>query len=201
MPAQIDDTTHDQIEQSLAELDLHAYVAERRTANPAQPYHPSPAQWQDQVLYFLMLDRFSDGNEQGTFTDAAGTMQNAYRDNDGQPVPGGTTPLFQFPQDAYTANMDRWITAGEAYCGGTLRGLQSKLGYLKRMGVTALWISPVFKQIEATFDLKTGRAHPGQFLPRLRRAELSGRQPALRYPPRSENTGGRGAPPGHLRPA
>ncbi|MBY0431157.1 MAG: hypothetical protein K2Q10_08165, partial [Rhodospirillales bacterium] len=29
---------------------------------------------------------------------------------------------------------------------GTLKGLESKLGYLARLGVTALWISPVFKQ-------------------------------------------------------
>jgi glycosidase len=31
--------------------------------------------------------------------------------------------------------------------GGTLAGLTSKIGYLKRMGVTALWVSPVFKQV------------------------------------------------------
>ena len=26
-------------------------------------FHPSPFAWEDQVLYFLMLDRFSDGKE------------------------------------------------------------------------------------------------------------------------------------------
>ena len=31
--------------------------------------------------------------------------------------------------------------------GGNLKGLQSKIGYLKRLGVTALWISPIFKQV------------------------------------------------------
>jgi glycosidase len=31
--------------------------------------------------------------------------------------------------------------------GGTLKGLESKIGYLKRLGVTALWISPIFKQV------------------------------------------------------
>ena len=40
-------------------------------------YTPSPAAWEDQVLYFMMLDRFSDGNEQG------------YRGKDGRPVSGG----------------------------------------------------------------------------------------------------------------
>jgi glycosidase len=34
-----------------------------------------------------------------------------------------------------------------------LKGLKSKLGYLRRLGVTAIWISPVFKQVpfEATY--------------------------------------------------
>ena len=26
-------------------------------------YTPSPGRWSDQVLYFVMLDRFSDGND------------------------------------------------------------------------------------------------------------------------------------------
>jgi hypothetical protein len=44
-------------EKSLAEIDWSALVGAR--------FHPSPAAWEDQVLYFLMLDRFSDGREQG----------------------------------------------------------------------------------------------------------------------------------------
>src|SRR5262245_23855710 len=98
MPTPVDDTRHDALERSLAELDLRAYVAERRAANPARPYHPSPAQWQDQVLYFLMLDRFSDGHERGVAVDADGAPRDAYRDNDGRPVPGGATELFRFPR-------------------------------------------------------------------------------------------------------
>ena len=30
-----------------------------------QHYHPSPASWQDEVVYFLLVDRFSDGAEAG----------------------------------------------------------------------------------------------------------------------------------------
>src|SRR5689334_18827330 len=150
MPSLIDDTTHDKIERSLRELDLHGYEAERRSVNPTQPYYPSPIRWQDQILYFLLIDRFSDGNEKGTFTDNAGVIQDAYRDNDGQRVLGGTTELFSFPQDAYTADFGAWSDAGRAFCGGNLRGLKNKLGYLKRLGVTTLWISPIFKQVEAT---------------------------------------------------
>lgn len=28
-----------------------------------QHYHPSPDSWQDEVVYFLLVDRFSDGVE------------------------------------------------------------------------------------------------------------------------------------------
>lgn len=116
---------------SLRELDFRALTN--------RPYHPSPLAWEDQALYFLLLDRFSDGNEQD------------YLGNDGQSVPGGTTPGFR-PSDAGNAVQTEtdaapWREAGTRFVGGTLRGLRGKMGYLKRLGVTALWISPVFKQV------------------------------------------------------
>jgi glycosidase len=118
-------------EKSLRELDLPALARRRFT--------PSPAAWEDQVLYFLMLDRFSDGREQG------------YRGNDGQPVSGGSTPLFQTAdaKNAIQSQADaaRWRDAGARWTGGTLKGLASKIGYLKRLGVSAVWISPIFKQV------------------------------------------------------
>ncbi|MFA5083082.1 MAG: hypothetical protein WC474_11090, partial [Hydrogenophilaceae bacterium] len=114
----MENTSHDRLERSLREID---WAALRRPA-----YTPSPAAWEDQVLYFLMLDRFSDGREQG------------YRDNDGNPVPTGTTPPFRFSDDAYTADRTTWAEAGDEWLGGTLKGLASKIGYLKRQGVTAL---------------------------------------------------------------
>lgn len=104
-----------------------------------------------------MLDRFSDGREQGTFVDAAGQVRDAYRDNAGSRVAGGTTPLFGFARDAYRADRRTWSEAGGTWCGGTLNGLRSKLGYLKRLGTTAIWISPVFKQVQRTYDLANDR--------------------------------------------
>lgn len=105
-------------------------------------FHPSPAAWEDQVLYFLLIDRFSDGHETG------------FRGNDGQPVTTGGTARFA-AADAGNAvanenDASAWRAAGGRFCGGTLRGLASKLGYLRRLGVTALWISPIFKQV--SFD-------------------------------------------------
>ncbi|MBK7356637.1 alpha-amylase family glycosyl hydrolase [Propionivibrio sp.] len=123
----IDQTTHDQLERSLQEID---WAALRRPQ-----YLPSPAAWEDQVLYFLMLDRFSDGREQG------------FRDNDGIIGATGSTPPFRFTQNAYTADRSTWADAGDEWLGGTLKGLESKIGYLSRLGATAIWISPVFKQV------------------------------------------------------
>jgi hypothetical protein len=34
----------------------------------SRKFTPSPDSWNDQVLYFMMLDRFSDGNECGGFS-------------------------------------------------------------------------------------------------------------------------------------
>jgi hypothetical protein len=45
------------------------------------PFHPSPSSWADQVLYFMLVDRFSDGREDG------------YRDVAGNVVPGATPPF------------------------------------------------------------------------------------------------------------
>ena len=54
----------EQIEKSLLELDFASLT--RRT------FTPSPAAWEDQVLYFLLLDRFSDGWEKDGYRDNAG---------------------------------------------------------------------------------------------------------------------------------
>lgn len=116
---------------SLQEIDLHALTQRQFT--------PSPAAWEDQVLYFLMLDRFSDGRERG------------YRDNLGQLVETGETPSFT-PEEAGNAvrteaEAARWRLAGGSWLGGNLQGLTSKIGYLQRLGVTAIWVSPIFKQV------------------------------------------------------
>jgi glycosidase len=100
----------------VSELDLDALRG--------REFFPSPAAWEDQVLYFLMLDRFSSGEEDEPFR----------------------------PEDAETAvrteaEAAQWRAAGRAWVGGTLRGLTSRIGYLQRLGVTAIWVSPIFKQV------------------------------------------------------
>ena len=47
---------------------------------------------------------------------------------------------------ATQADIAKWDLAGTKWLGGTLKGITSKIGYLKRLGVTTLWISPVLRQ-------------------------------------------------------
>ncbi|MBC8136791.1 MAG: alpha-amylase [Fibrella sp.] len=102
-------------------------------------YTPSPDAWEDEALYFLLLDRFSDGNED----DVLG--------NDGQTVSKGERPRFLAQKHAGNAvksekSLKKWRESGTTFTGGTLRGLTEKIGYLKRMGVTTVWVSPILKQ-------------------------------------------------------
>ncbi len=117
----------EEIEKSLLDIDFASLTRRKFT--------PSPAAWEDQVLYFLLLDRFSDGNESG-----------GHRDNEGRPVTSGTTPLYT-SDNSGRVDYDAWLSAGGGWHGGTLAGLKSKLGYLKRLGITALWVSPIFRQV------------------------------------------------------
>ena len=117
----------EQIEKSLLEIDFASLTRRKFT--------PSPAAWEDHVLYFLLLDRFSDGKE-----------RDGYRDNADRPVETGTTPVYQ-PGDSGRVDYGAWLSAGNGWQGGTLAGLKSKLGYLRRLGITTLWVSPIFRQV------------------------------------------------------
>jgi hypothetical protein len=60
------------MEQRIADIDFDALTAGRT-------FLPSPAAWEDEVLYFLMLDRFSDGSENGFWTTQAGVTTSRRR--------------------------------------------------------------------------------------------------------------------------
>ena len=51
------------------------------------------------------------------------------------------------PRTPAAVDYDTWFRAGGGWQGGTLKGLRSKLGYLRRLGITALWVSPAFRQV------------------------------------------------------
>lgn len=75
---------------------------------------PSPADWRDQVIYMLMIDRFNNPDA---------PPRHAVFDGNGDVIP---VDDFQ---------------------GGTIAGITAKLDYLRTLGVTALWITPPFKNV------------------------------------------------------
>src|SRR5919197_703185 len=120
---------------TFAEVALVRRRPDRVTSEVALPrkvaYLPSPPSWRDQVIYFLLVDRFSDGRE----TDRPLLDRSNL---------GGQRPALP---NGEPWRWDRWAESGaDRFQGGTLAGVRSKLGYLRRLGVTAVWLSPVFKQ-------------------------------------------------------
>ena len=119
------------IEQRVSEIDLTAIIS-------GTTYTPSPEFWEDEVMYFLLVDRFSNGQEDGCRDTAGNVVRRA-------------TPRYTPPDNGNAvgspASAEAWGEAGKHWVGGTIEGLRSKIGYLQRMGVTAVWISPIFKQV------------------------------------------------------
>jgi glycosidase len=96
-----------------------------------QHYYASPADWRDEVLYFLLVDRFSDGQESN------------------RPLLDRNNRAAARPQghDGQNWRWDRWAESGAfRWQGGTLKGVESKLNYLQTLGITTIWLSPVFRQ-------------------------------------------------------
>ncbi len=82
---------------------------------PQGSVFPSPPDWRDQFIYFLLVDRFDSG--------ASG-------------IP---------PFNPQTTPRGRSDSEGEKRQGGTLKGIAKRLDYIRGLGCTAIWLSPVFK--------------------------------------------------------
>lgn len=85
----------------------------------------SPIDWENQIIYFLLVDRFSDGNEENY------KIYNSKED---------------YENVIKTKDKEEWELAANGWNGGTLKGVESKLGYLKELGITTIWLSPILKQ-------------------------------------------------------
>ncbi len=92
-------------------------------------YFPSPVDWRDEVLYFLLPDRFSDGQE--SLRPLLSRTEITHLRN-GRGRPGW--------------NWHDWAESGKRWQGGTIKGIRSQLDYLQSLGITTLWVGPVFKQ-------------------------------------------------------
>lgn len=97
-------------------------------------YTESPADWRDEIFYFLLPDRFSDGREQDARLLTADLSS-----------PAGVASIAA--RRGARWSWSDWLRSGrERFQGGTLEGVRSKLGYLQDLGVTTLWLGPIFRQ-------------------------------------------------------
>jgi hypothetical protein len=108
-----------------------------------QKCHASPVDWRDEVLYFLLVDRFSDAGE------AARPLLDRADLAAARPALG----------HGEAWRWDRWAESGaNRWQGGTLAGVTSKLDYLKRLGVTTLWLEPGVQAARRTATTFTATA-------------------------------------------
>jgi glycosidase len=91
----------------------------------AKSDHPFDGFSRDDVIYLIMPDRFADGD------------------------PSNDTPRNDAPQNSSATASPRPVTADRsnpmAYHGGDLRGIRDHLAYLHDLGVTTLWLTPIWK--------------------------------------------------------
>ncbi|WP_294428987.1 alpha-amylase family glycosyl hydrolase [uncultured Treponema sp.] len=87
------------------------------------PVNPESDNWQDQTIYFILTDRFFNGDTTNDhvegLTDPNGNPYNERDVLEGQPASG--------------------------YNGGDIEGIRQKLSYIKDLGFTAIWMTPPVK--------------------------------------------------------
>ena len=91
------------------------------TANLPEGFGVIDRSWKQELIYFLMVDRFHDWQE--------------------RPI-GNYTALEDRNFDA--ANLKHRI-------GGSFNGIRSQLSYIKNLGCTCIWLSPVFDNYEESY--------------------------------------------------
>ncbi len=97
---------------SIAHIDLSKPTPTRNVPSINRP-------WKEELIYFLMVDRFHDGKIRTPITYSH----------------ANTIPKEQL--------MKRF--------GGTFNGIKSQLQYIKNLGCTCIWLSPIFENHEKTY--------------------------------------------------
>jgi glycosidase len=93
---------------------------------PQNDVFPSPQDWRDQFIYFLLVDRF-DNNQSNIHL-----------------------------HDPVSASGSRDPAQGKLFQGGNLRGITRRLDYIRNLGCTAIWLSPIFKNRQEKNDTYHG---------------------------------------------
>ncbi len=88
----------------------------------SSPLYPSPLDWRDQFIYFLLVDRF---------------------DNNTAAIPAYSPDSTATGRDA---------GQGAIFQGGNLQGIIRRLDYIQGLGCNTLWLSPIFKNRQDQTD-------------------------------------------------
>ena len=89
------------------------------TPVPGKKYWNCDREWREEFIYFLMVDRFHDDRDRQSVQTQARSLGS-----------GTQAQLKKF-------------------CGGTIKGIENHLDYIKNLGCTAIWLSPIFENNEA----------------------------------------------------
>ena len=90
------------------------------------PHKLQATDWSQEIIYFLLIDRFFNGDST----------------ND-----AGNNPQSHVQYDPQLQNHE----ALKTYQGGDLAGVIKKLDYLDSLGVSTIWLSPVFDNSDSDF--------------------------------------------------
>jgi glycosidase len=88
---------------------------------PGKVYWDVNREWREDFIYFLMVDRFHDDRQR--------------------------TPHLTAERAESCGTSDQL----GRFCGGTLKGVLQHLDYIAGLGCTAIWLSPVFENNEASY--------------------------------------------------
>ena len=88
------------------------------TPLPEKIYFNVDREWSEEIIYFLLVDRFHDGHNRQTV-----------------------------PYKPNHYSFERLMS----FCGGTIKGITKNLDYIKGLGCTAIWISPVFENNDNSY--------------------------------------------------
>ncbi|EGT4786470.1 TPA: glycoside hydrolase family 13 protein [Clostridioides difficile] len=88
-----------------------------------------PTWYKEGILYHIFVDRFNNGNRSGK---ADNPKKNSF-------IYGNWEDTPMYIKDSQ-GDVIRWD-----FHGGNLRGIINKLGYLKKLGVSILYLSPIFE--------------------------------------------------------
>lgn len=102
-----------------------------RTVNVVKPGEFTHRDFREENVYFLMTDRFADGDK---------TNNNIWGD---EYLPNGESDLYKY-DESKTGVLSY-------YHGGDFQGIINNLDYIADMGFTAIWITPSVKQPEGRF--------------------------------------------------